>query len=223
MPPTDDVLANDSDPTRLRLLDAAGETFANEGFRAATVRDICRRAGANIAAVTYHFGGKEALYHATLLHWVEAAAERHPIEPEPDAPPQRRLDLFVAAMFGRLLDEGKPAWHGRLMARELAEPTSYSDEHVRRFVRPTMSVLDRIVADWLGAADPGDRPHLRRRMAYSVMGQVLFYWHARHLMPRVHPCAPLDAAEVGRAARHAARVSAAALDAARDGGWGDED
>jgi AcrR family transcriptional regulator len=37
--------------TRERLTEAAGEVFAERGFRAATVRDICQRAQANVTAV----------------------------------------------------------------------------------------------------------------------------------------------------------------------------
>ena len=50
--------------------DAAGEIFAERGFDGTTVRDICQRAGANIAAVNYYFGDKQRLY-------VEAVVQAH--------------------------------------------------------------------------------------------------------------------------------------------------
>ena len=56
------------DLTKTRLLEAAGEEFADKGFEGATVRVICDRAGVNLAAVNYHFGDKEHLYVQALLH-----------------------------------------------------------------------------------------------------------------------------------------------------------
>ena len=211
-------VADESDTldTRRRLLEAAGEVFADKGFREATVREICAAAGANVAAVNYHFGSKQALYNAALGAHVEAAALRHPIEPEPHACPRRRLLLFVSGLLRRILEKGPDTWHGRLMMREMAEPTDYTDEHVRRFVRPTMAVLDRIVVDWLGLGE-GEGVELRRRMAHTTVGQVMFFWQARQMMPRVHPELVLDEAEVGRTAAHIAAVVAAALDAAKRG------
>ena len=54
--------------TRQCLLDAAGELFAEKGFRLAGTREICRKAGTEIAAIHYHFGNKENLYEAVLRY-----------------------------------------------------------------------------------------------------------------------------------------------------------
>ena len=203
--------ADSPETTRGRLLEAAGREFADKGFAAATVRDICAAAGANVAAVNYHFGSKQGLYNATLMEHVEASAERYPLDPEPDADPRRRLRLFVGGLLRRILCKGTDTWHGRLMMREMAEPTEYTDEHVRRFVRPTLAVLDGILGDWPGLAAT---PDFRRRMAHSTVGQVMFYWHARRMLPRIHADLDLDdEAEVDRTADHIAAVVAAALDA----------
>ncbi|HSO08870.1 MAG TPA: TetR family transcriptional regulator, partial [Desulfoprunum sp.] len=54
--------------TREKLLSAASDVFVDKGFRDATVAEICRRAGANISAVNYYFGSKEALYQEAWRH-----------------------------------------------------------------------------------------------------------------------------------------------------------
>jgi len=51
------VIAPDQD-TRERLLGEAARLFAARGFARVTVRDICRAANANVAAINYHFHGK---------------------------------------------------------------------------------------------------------------------------------------------------------------------
>src|ERR1700676_2168363 len=61
------------DLTRDKLIEAAGYVFAERGYRAATIREISRRAGANVAAVNYTFGDKMGLYTEVLRHSVRAA------------------------------------------------------------------------------------------------------------------------------------------------------
>ena len=56
-----------SDDTRESILDAAERLFARDGYAGATLRAITRAAGANLAAVQYHFGGKEALYREVFV------------------------------------------------------------------------------------------------------------------------------------------------------------
>ena len=202
-------LADEAD-TRVRLLNAAGETFADLGFRAATVRDICRRADANIAAVSYHFGSKEQLYQQTLLYWVELAASEFPLEPPDPRSPSERLRWFIRAMINRVIGRGKPAWHGRLTAREMLDPTSYTDDHIRRYVEPTLRTLDAILID---GGDPAvaSLPAFRRRVAHTVMSHIMFYFHTREVLPRIEPGFDLDEAELKRTARYIAQVTEAVL------------
>jgi AcrR family transcriptional regulator len=73
--------------TAERLLDAAERIFAEQGVEAASVRAITQAAGANVAAVSYHFGSKQDLVHALLERRVnEMHAARRP-----------RLDRALAA------------------------------------------------------------------------------------------------------------------------------
>lgn len=53
--------------TRERILDAAETLFAEHGFGATSVRDITAAAGVNVAAINYHFGGKDSLYREVVL------------------------------------------------------------------------------------------------------------------------------------------------------------
>ena len=91
--------------TRERILEAAGELFAEGGFRGATVRNICDRAGANVSAIKYHFGAKEELYSEVLRHWHEFAIRKYPplLGVGENAPPMEQLRAFIRSLLFRLV------------------------------------------------------------------------------------------------------------------------
>src|SRR5262245_57037714 len=125
--------------TRQQLLDVAAEVFAEVGFRNATVREICQRAGANIAAVNYYFGDKEKLYVAVLEYTKELAMKKYPVDfgLQPGAKPEERLRAYVRAFLLRIFDEEGPiARHGKLMAREMIEPTGALNGLIHEKIRP---------------------------------------------------------------------------------------
>ena len=198
--------------TRLRLLQAAGEVFAEQGFRKATIRDICSRAGANIAAVNYHFGDKEKLYAAVLQHWLGEALKKYPPDGNlpPDAPPREKLAAFVRSWLFRMLGEGTPAWHGKLMAREMSEPTGAFELLMNESVRPMSQRLTGIVKELLG---PGVDERTLRDCSLSVAGQCCFYRHAHEMIRRLFPDHKGTPENIEHLAQHVTNFSLAAIEA----------
>lgn len=63
------------DQTRNVILDAAEEICARQGFEALSVRSISDAAGVNVAAITYHFGGKAQLFEEMFRRRVQPLNE----------------------------------------------------------------------------------------------------------------------------------------------------
>src|SRR5258707_427043 len=141
----------EAEDTKQRLVVVAGEVFAEQGFRAATVRDICTRAKANIAAVNYYFGDKQGLYFAAVQAAHCCPVElMNPVWPAELSAPDK-LRYFIEKMLRHLLDDQRPEWHARLMMREMAEPTEACVKLVEAYIRPTAETLHGILHDLLPA------------------------------------------------------------------------
>src|ERR1044071_7763492 len=90
--------------TRQRLLEAALEVFARDGFRGATIERICRRACANIAAAHYHSGDKQKLSAGVFTHAERFAKADTSRDAALDGTAAQRLHAVVAWFLRRLLD-----------------------------------------------------------------------------------------------------------------------
>lgn len=202
----------DPDPshTEARLLEAAGEIFAEFGYRAATVRQICEKADANVAAVNYHFGDKEGLYLAVLRSVPHAHAEKYPSSRGLDshATAEARLRAYVDSLLQRVFDPGRPGWHAKIIAREMVEPTRALDSLLEEVARPLHQELAGIVRQILGSDADDDTVRL---CALSIMGQCVYYHHARNVLTRLYPAQSYDAGEVTRLVNHISEFSVAAL------------
>lgn len=196
--------------TREQLLAAASTVFAEGGFRQATVRDICRRAGANVAAVNYHFGGKEELYAEVLRRNFRTALQRFPAQGEVprDADPCERLRGFVRSFVRRIFVTGPDSCHGRLLAREMVDPTPALDALVATEIRALVDCATGIVRELLG---PGlDEDGVRMTMA-SVVSQIVFYQHCQPVIRRMFPDLAFGEAELEDLAEHITEFSLAGI------------
>ena len=159
------------DATPGRVLEAAGQVFADKGFEGATVREICQRAGVNIAAVNYYFRDKERLY----IEAVKLAChgqEQFPLPAWPEGTPDSvKLRDFIQTMVRRMVDNHRAQWQRQLFLREMAQPTAACAELVREVIRPMAEVLSGILRELM----PGVPEAKRWLIGFSIVGQCLFY------------------------------------------------
>jgi len=198
------------DTTRERILQVAGPLFAERGFEEATVREICERAGANVAAVNYYFGSKERLYIETLSHVCATRPDEQIFRQwPPGTPVAEKLRHFIHSILSHLLGGSAESWEARLMMREITRPTEagreFLREHFRRGFQYLLEILDEIL--------PHDMPqHRRHQTALSVLGQCVYYRAASQVLPLVFSENELkEHFGVEQLAEHIAQFSLAAL------------
>lgn len=177
------ALTEKSRATRLKLLEVATDVFVHKGFHLAGVREICQRAGANQAAVNYHFGGKMELYKAVLSHAFENAKPPRPMPRLADTPdhPAEQLHKWIVWNAERMLGGGGHIVY-ELIVKELREPTPAFDELVERSMRPIFTAGEELIAAVLGVSQDSEIVQL---CCMSVFGQSLVYRHARPMIERL--------------------------------------
>lgn len=195
--------------TRQRLIEAASEIFIEQGYKAAKIRDIVHRAGANVAAVNYHFNGKEGLYAEVIRQHAAQAIEdfTHAAAGEPRAP-EAQLRNYVRTFLKRLLGNNVQSRMARLIARESVEPSAAFNLVVEQFVVPQHVALRNTVRAILGAEAAEESV---RRCSMSIIGQCLYYWSARCVVRRLEPELEYDEEEVSRLADHIVEFSLAGM------------
>ena len=135
--------------TRMRLLSAASEVFAEKGFRNAKVAEICQRAGANVAAVNYYFGDKAHLYAET---WRNAFNEY--ALPESTGPlhasAEDQLRNYIFSLIQNFMTKGFQGYFTRLYLMELANPTGLIQDSWHDMIEPRRQKLIGIIRKILG-------------------------------------------------------------------------
>ena len=114
-----------------------------------------------------------------------------------------------------MFDQGRPAWHGKLTALEMIEPTEALDKLVEEGIRPRSRALESIVRELIG---PSATSAELRLCAMSVVSQCLFYQHCRAVITRLYPDFRYDPASIERLAEHITRFSLNALRGRRSEG-----
>ncbi|MAS03294.1 MAG: hypothetical protein CL534_01100 [Ahrensia sp.] len=174
--------------TRAQLIEAALEIFGRLGYEGATTRQIAKAADANLAAIVYHFGSKEALHLAVAEHVAKSILARiGPTlatisAPEATATPEAArasLHSLVGTIIDVLLGSAEAERWARFIVREQLQPTAAFDV-IYGFMEHAMSTALRIVTTIL---DTPEDEEIRLR-TITVLGQVLVFRVAQTLVFR---------------------------------------
>lgn len=142
---------------------AASEIFSRKGFREATIAEICRQASANIAAINYHFGGKEALYVESWRYAFTRSLLRYPFDGgiPAEASVEERLRGRILAIMRRIADPQSHEFD--IFHKEVASPTGLLAQVIQESVEPIFRGFALLVAELL-EVDPQEQ-----RVRYCVM------------------------------------------------------
>jgi AcrR family transcriptional regulator len=198
-----------SEATRDKLLEAAGKAFAERGYAGATIREICKDAGANVAAVNYHFKDKLALY-AEVLNQLKRAAgvDRIRAAFDQNASPEEILREVIRARLKGLAAQKLPDWHFRIAAREFAQPTPAMSQVIDKVMRPIYDRLRGVIGQIIGRSPEHEQTRL---CTHSIMGQLLPYVLAGPVLVRLWPEMKMTPEQLDRVADHIADFSLAYL------------
>jgi len=173
-----DKTEKSGDPTRARILDAALDLFGERGPTGTTVRDIAKRAKVNVAAISYHFGGKDELYRAVATHVTglihgRVAASAGPYLatlPADPAAAEKALEVLLETIVDVIVGPEEMRRVARFILREQMQPTEAFE-----IVYGTLSRLHLAACRFLGMAAGVDPESAKTKMrVFLLVGQVIF-------------------------------------------------
>lgn len=178
------IPGSETHDARSRLVLSALRLFAEKGFEAATTREICESAGANISAIRYYFGDKAGLYRAAFT------------EPMGDVPCQLNIEAWaglpLAEALGKLFrDFLEPLKKGeefglvmKLHFREMIEPTGAWQQEIDAEIKPQHEALVTLLKQHLGL--PGIDADVHR-LAFAIIGMAVQFYVGQDVVSAISP------------------------------------
>lgn len=173
---------------RTWLISEASRIFAEKGYAKASTREICVAAGLNVAAIHYHFGGKDGLYREVLLAPIQGMAAQFAGFDDPALTLRQALERLLSAFIGSDQGQVPGADVGvRLFLREMVEPTPVFAATAAQFIGPHHEAMARLFSRHIGL--PPDQPpdEDAHRLVFGVIAMAHDYCMSREFMAIVAP------------------------------------
>jgi AcrR family transcriptional regulator len=176
----------DGNTTRLHILETAGQLFAERGFAESTSKEICTRAGTNMAAVNYHFGSRDGLYEAVLIEAHRQLVSMDELVSLANVPADPRLKL--RGFLTHLIEMGsqpRAPWGFRVVLREALSPSPALPVLIRQAVIPKAKLIRGLIGGIMGL--PDDHPSVQRAMLFVVLPCIVMTVAPKDLRNEVLP------------------------------------
>ena len=168
---------NAQEETRWRLLQAATEVFAEVGYHAATTREICRRAGVNLASIHYYYGDKAELYREVFRLPFLNESNMFPTLDIVEVSLEQALYSFYQWFFPPIAEEDPmQQLFMRLHAREEADPSGVLGDAMLQAFRPNHEKIQALLCREFGLKKPDAEVD---RLTFAVLGLATIYFHNR--------------------------------------------
>lgn len=169
---------------RERLLAEATRIFAAKGYVAASTREICEAAQANLASIHYYFGDKEGLYRAVLTRPIEMLTRQFEGFDRADLPFAEAMRQFLGAFLTHYVSEAEEALVLKLHLREMLEPSSVFRDILEGTVFPHHQALVGLLARHCGLERPDADLH---QLAFAIVAMAYDYCVSRECMKVLAP------------------------------------
>jgi len=205
-----------SEEKREKLLAVAGDVFIEKGFRDATVAEICAGAGANISAVNYHFGSKEALYQEAWRHSFTESLKAYPMDGgvSESAPAEEKLRGQLTSMIRRIADENNKDFI--IAQMEMVNPTGLLKEVMKNELIPMRQQTLTLVREILGPEATEQQVHF---CEISIIGMCVHPMVMQRIARRTSDDnMPAIIEDIRAFADHVVKFALAGMDAVREKG-----
>lgn len=162
---------DDGNATKAALIEVAARLIAKQGYEKTTSKEICELAKTNLAAVNYHFGGREGLYREVLVRAYQHTAGIEELKKlsGQNLSPQEKMNIFLDMLANAILQ--KENWSIRVVLREFIAPSRIGNELAEKEIIPKFSYILKLFADYLGLPPTDVRVHTAMISTVST-----FFW-----------------------------------------------
>ncbi|MDR2117271.1 MAG: TetR/AcrR family transcriptional regulator [Planctomycetaceae bacterium] len=173
-----------TDTIQLRIIEAAGPIFAQKGFAATTVREICAAAKVNQAAINYYFGSKEGLYKKVFESICSSftSFQYEMVEPDQSHPFEERFHELIVRRAKDFFATEQVEWKSQLLFREFHDPTPSCGEKFQEYIIRDYKVIYRYLDEYF---DPATPEHIRWKCIFSMFGSIFFYKKCNWILRKI--------------------------------------